>query len=573
MQLVKIENISSNLVLIGYKARNLSVIKKMGMPVPASWVLSGDVTFPYLKEYGLRIFSQGLRLEDAEKAYEYFYQHLSPELYTSLLRAVNSVLADVRGGRWVVRSSHPLEDGDTCSFAGLFRTELNLIEAGDITHAFIRCWRDSFELGVIEYCKFFNIKFIAPCAVLLQQLVSSQSAGVLFRQNDNLLIHGNWGLGQSIVNGLCKPDEWRRSSLVADTQFSLGDKKVAVIPLTMRICPDIGHEVKCLAIPGAPAARMQGKDSQSPLLLVELPEAVRHEACMKQHEIENLVAKAEKSADILQLCDIDVEWCMSPSKEIIILQIRPLTGQIPSVRVPEEDSPTHGLPVVGGLAEGVIEFVATEVHAQKFSSGAILVAKSLAGPVLRAAHKASGCILETESVVSHSAIIAREMGLPTIGSLTVESIQLGERYRIDGTTGKVERISVENTSLNYSLLQQNRSGDCLEKRLDLRPILAELRFFPSLVNETNEITLFVPVLDCAEYDCRGFENSDSSDIVLEAWLKIIDNIPSGTTLLFSHADGDFVSRVKFDYPKLNVKIVSNTGVSLADGQKPTLRKF
>jgi pyruvate,water dikinase len=54
----------------------------------------------------------------------------------------------------------------------------------------------------------------------------------------------------------------------------------------------------------------------------------------------------------------------------------------------------------------------------------------------------SGLLIERGSVLSHSAVVAREMGIPTIVGLrkVTENIANGEKIRLDGSTGIVERL-------------------------------------------------------------------------------------------------------------------------------------
>jgi phosphohistidine swiveling domain-containing protein len=55
----------------------------------------------------------------------------------------------------------------------------------------------------------------------------------------------------------------------------------------------------------------------------------------------------------------------------------------------------------------------------------------------------SGLLIERGSILSHSAIVAREMGLPTIVGIPglVATLQTGQRVRMDGAAGTVEIIS------------------------------------------------------------------------------------------------------------------------------------
>jgi len=53
----------------------------------------------------------------------------------------------------------------------------------------------------------------------------------------------------------------------------------------------------------------------------------------------------------------------------------------------------------------------------------------------------SGIIIERGSVLSHSAVVAREMGIPTVVGLRgiTKKIVNGEKIHMNGTTGVVKR--------------------------------------------------------------------------------------------------------------------------------------
>ena len=55
----------------------------------------------------------------------------------------------------------------------------------------------------------------------------------------------------------------------------------------------------------------------------------------------------------------------------------------------------------------------------------------------------SGILVERGSVLSHSAIVAREMGIPTIVGITglTERLRSGQRIKMDGRTGTIQIVA------------------------------------------------------------------------------------------------------------------------------------
>ncbi len=66
----------------------------------------------------------------------------------------------------------------------------------------------------------------------------------------------------------------------------------------------------------------------------------------------------------------------------------------------------------------------------------------------------SGILIERGSILSHSAVVAREMGIPTIVGITglVNTLSTGQRVNMDGRAGTVEIVSDRIT------LPQNRKA-------------------------------------------------------------------------------------------------------------------
>ena len=57
---------------------------------------------------------------------------------------------------------------------------------------------------------------------------------------------------------------------------------------------------------------------------------------------------------------------------------------------------------------------------------------------------AAGLLVERGSLLSHSAIVAREMGIPAIVSITdvTRWLQTGDEVEMDGARGVVRRVAV-----------------------------------------------------------------------------------------------------------------------------------
>lgn len=98
-----------------------------------------------------------------------------------------------------------------------------------------------------------------------------------------------------------------------------------------------------------------------------------------------------------------------------------------------------GLPCCPGVVEGIVKVVA-EARADLELDGEILVAPRTDPGWVPLYPSIRGLLVERGSLLSHSAIVAREMGLPTIVGIPglTATLASGQRVRMDGTAGTVE---------------------------------------------------------------------------------------------------------------------------------------
>jgi pyruvate,water dikinase len=101
----------------------------------------------------------------------------------------------------------------------------------------------------------------------------------------------------------------------------------------------------------------------------------------------------------------------------------------------------RGVACCPGVVEGPVKVVRSPQDDVRLQ-GEILVAERTDPGWVPLYPSASGLLIERGSILSHSAIVAREMGLPTIVGIPglVSTLRTGERVRMDGAAGTVERL-------------------------------------------------------------------------------------------------------------------------------------
>ena len=102
------------------------------------------------------------------------------------------------------------------------------------------------------------------------------------------------------------------------------------------------------------------------------------------------------------------------------------------------DGVLRGVGCSPGVVEGPVKVLRSPAEARL--DGEILVAERTDPGWVPLFPSASGLLVERGSILSHSAIVAREMGLPTIVGLVglTARVATGDRVRMDGAAGTVE---------------------------------------------------------------------------------------------------------------------------------------
>jgi phosphoenolpyruvate synthase/pyruvate phosphate dikinase len=110
----------------------------------------------------------------------------------------------------------------------------------------------------------------------------------------------------------------------------------------------------------------------------------------------------------------------------------------PRVR-PELGADLYGTVSTPGVVEGVINLLMSEDEMDQFVPGSILVTVETSSLWTPLFNMAKAVITDVGGILSHSAIVGREYGLPVISG-TVEGtkkLKTGMRVKVDGDAGVV----------------------------------------------------------------------------------------------------------------------------------------
>lgn len=318
--------------LAGGKGANLGEMIKAGIPVPLGFSIltgayerfmvetgaAGDIQpyltkFPEESEHQYEEISRIIRgiiqkkdmPEDIEDSISQYYESLSQRYGKANIPVA-------------VRSSGVAEDAADASFAGQFETYLNVKRKKELLSSVKRCWASLFTAQAISY----RMEKGLPTdgggiSVCVQRMVNARSAGICFTVDpvtgnpSKIIIEGNWGMGESVVQGIVSPDRYIVNKDTLDLErASIGEKKICIRPVE------------------------KGTKQE------EVASDKRNEPCLTDEEVRRIAEQA-KAIETHYGTPQDIEWAIDHDllfpENLFFVQTRPVTV------LPEWRSPSNKL--------------------------------------------------------------------------------------------------------------------------------------------------------------------------------------------------------------------------------------
>lgn len=225
----------------------------------------------------------------------------------ALRGALKRVLGDKGSTSFAVRSSGLDEDSPQHSFAGQYRTILGVRGADAVASAVRDCVRSCSAPQIDAYRERAGSAATGAPAVLVQEMVPAERAGVAFTANpvsgaDEIVIDAGYGLADLVVGGEITPD-----GLGVD-----GDGRV--------LWKKIGGKRRMSVLTADGVVR------------IPIPPAFRRRLCLAPPQIAAVAEAAELCRSTLGY-HADVEWAIVEDATLV-LQARPITSGVRGRREP-----------------------------------------------------------------------------------------------------------------------------------------------------------------------------------------------------------------------------------------------
>ncbi|KUH70098.1 phosphoenolpyruvate synthase [Mycolicibacterium novocastrense] len=412
----------------GGKGANMGELVAANLPVPPGFVLLRDCYRRSMRSGGVEAELNALHREALDAVADTARLTELSERMQGMVRKAGAddevrrlILTAYHGlgpGAVVaVRSSATGEDGADASFAGMNATITNVTGDEALVEAVVRCWMSLFSPRVITYRASRGFTSDPAMAVVIQEMVHSEKAGVAFTADpsngaqDRVVIEGAFGLGEVVVSGEVEPDTYIVS-------------KETRQPLDVRL----GH--KAFKI-------VRGDDGHD--AVVDLDESQADARVLTDDELRS-IAELAIATERHNGCPQDTEWAIAGGKTYLV-QARPITtlGHTTPAAADKHLVLARGLAAAPGLASGKVRVLESPDEGAKLEEGEILVAQMTNPDWLPTIRRAAALVTDTGGMTCHAAIVARELSVPcVVGTRTAtRDLHDGTTVTVDGARGEV----------------------------------------------------------------------------------------------------------------------------------------
>jgi pyruvate,water dikinase len=443
----------TDIPLVGGKNANLGEMTNAGIPVPPGFAITAYAYKHFITKTGI-----------ADKIYKTITDTVKdindPKEYEEASRKIRKLIEDTKMPKELeteinnsykqlnkitkqndtyvaVRSSATAEDLPDASFAGQQETFLNTRGPDELIKNTIKCWSSLFTPRAIFYRtdKGFKHENVL-ISVGVQKMVNSKSAGVMFTINpvtgeqNQIMLEGNWGLGESVVSGSVTPDHFE----VDKNTLKILVRTIAKKTIEYIRDPKTGKTIHA-----------------------EVPANRQETPCVTEQEILKLVEFA-KRIDQHYGKPQDIEWAIDRDikfpENVFMVQTRPETvwstkaTAVPAIEETKPSvQPSEMKVVVKGLAAGrrstgagVAKVVFNPEDAAKLiKKGDILVTPMTNPDFVPYMRLANAIVTDKGGVTCHAAIVSRELGIPCIVGTDngTKVMKTGKEYTVDAKSGVV----------------------------------------------------------------------------------------------------------------------------------------
>lgn len=206
---------AAGLALLGGKGAQTATLVELGLAVPRTGVVTTEAYRQAMRTPELAALVASIRSGAALDAEEVDAAFLGTPIPAPLAEEIEALGHSVGGGgRVAVRSSATVEDLGSTSFAGQYRSLLDVSPGPELLDAVRLVWASLWHPAPCAYRRASGVDDDdAAMAVVVMAMVPAVQAGVVFTQDpagpaDHLRVEAVDGLGEALVSGAVTPRCW-----------------------------------------------------------------------------------------------------------------------------------------------------------------------------------------------------------------------------------------------------------------------------------------------------------------------------------------------------------------------------
>ena len=413
---IPLESVNSDMTdLVGGKMANLGDVKnRLHMHVPEGFAITAAAHDLFMQADGLqreidRLFQvagsdedRNLDLVSSQIRQLIMSAEVPEPIYLAVVEAYTRMKEanDGQEIRMAVRSSAFGEDAENSSFAGQYRSELN-VGFSQFFYYYKQVMASKYSVQAITYkiSRGFRDEDIAMCVGCLA-MIDAIAGGVIYTRNpldskdDAIYINSTWGLPKSVVDGndLCDLFVVTRDDALTIRRREVREK---------------GYQVVCFEGEGC--------------IRTETDDSLANKPSLTDDQVRELADHAIRIEQYYETPQ-DIEWAIDIEGKISILQSRPLQQMeavLPDANLDLKRFEASllvegGINASPGVACGKVYKVSKKVDILQFSEGAILVVEQALPTWAPLVARAAAVVSEQGGFAGHLANVAREFGIPAI---------------------------------------------------------------------------------------------------------------------------------------------------------------
>jgi len=440
---------NTDVPIVGGKNASLGEMINAGMPVPPGFAITAYAYEKFIKETKIsatiyKIIQNTITDPENPKQYDSASKEIrklieKTKVPKELVIAIKSAYEKLnkqlktKNSFVAVRSSATAEDLPDASFAGQQDTFLDVKGSDDLLDKVVHCWSSLFTPRAIFYRNekgFDHDKVFISVGV--QKMVNSRAAGVMFSINpvtgvkNEIVIEGNYGLGETVVSGAVNPDDF----ILDKETLEIKERRLARKTIQYLRDPSTGKT-----------------------LHLDVPEEKQKEPCVSDEELNKLGSLAKIIEGHYKKA-MDIEWAIDKDLtfpyNMFIVQARPETvwgakGMEKTSQDEEKNSIEDLKVVLKGLAAGKRGYGAgvakivfnTDEASETMKKGDVLVTDMTNPDFVPYMKMASAIVTDKGGITSHAAIVSRELAIPcVVGTETAtKELKTGKAYTVDSRNG------------------------------------------------------------------------------------------------------------------------------------------